>query len=655
MTHGHPAAGLAPSRVFLSHTSELRAHPRDQSFVAAAEDAVLRAGHAVTDMAYFTASDSEAADYCTRMIAIADIYVGIIGVRYGAKPRGRPDRSHTELEFETATALGLTRLVFLVHEDAPSLPRSRQSADHRGRQNAFRGRLEDAGVTVAWVRSPAELELKLYQALAELRIESARVASDRTHDPERCGTPAWRTRVASSSIPRDRNRPRAHASRLLEGSMEKPSDVVDAVLSMTGWTQARLAHELRRTARSLGETEPIGLDAVTVNRWRRGRQTPGAYYQRLLRHLYASTCEQQSSEIALWQKVAGGRLRRPDDVVTDMNRREILRRMVAAAGIALFDIERLCGVLRADAQPDERLLDNLEALTRVYSRRWHSASLSELVPVVRNHVAILNELRLRSSPPSIQLRIGRLAAATTALMGWLVWLMGDRETAEAYCAFAQGMARDFSDDNVLGFILVARSFMYSRLFGAGPGTSSVALTLLDEGVRIARSTSSPFLNIFALNRRAEELALRNRGGDARATWEDLERAEFILAAATGKDRGFFEYLDEPRLAGARGSCATHLGQVDDAITILSQVVEATPRSLAAERSILLTDLGSAFAQSSEVEVACELLGQSLALGRSGDVNRVERVVAVRRDRLARWSDVPAVRRLDEQLRAQLTS
>ncbi len=66
----------APLRIFLSYTSELREHPSDRSYVAAAESAVMRAGHAVSNMARFAARDTEPAEYCTAEVERTDTLIG---------------------------------------------------------------------------------------------------------------------------------------------------------------------------------------------------------------------------------------------------------------------------------------------------------------------------------------------------------------------------------------------------------------------------------------------------------------------------------------------------------------------------------------------------------------------------------------------------
>ena len=158
-------------RVFLSHTSELRRYPAGRSFVAAAEQAVSRAGGVVLDMAYFTAREDKPASYCREQVGQADVYAGIIGFRYGSPVRDEPDHSYTELEFDTATGLGVPRLVFVLDENAVlPLPGVFLSDPvHGERQREFRDRVQEAGITVQPVDSPDRLETLLFQALTTLQ------------------------------------------------------------------------------------------------------------------------------------------------------------------------------------------------------------------------------------------------------------------------------------------------------------------------------------------------------------------------------------------------------------------------------------------------------------------------------------------------------
>lgn len=182
-------AGGTPLRVFISSTSEMDGFPLGRSFVAAAMAGVHRAGAVAVQMATWTASDAPPAPTCAKRVQECDVYVGLIGFQYGTPVRDRPEVSYTELEYETAGASRLARLVFLLSEEA-ALPRAVAVDPRYGdRQDAFRAGLS-ASTTRAVFASPAELELLVYQALVEIAGPTPRDHDERASSGPVLGVPS---------------------------------------------------------------------------------------------------------------------------------------------------------------------------------------------------------------------------------------------------------------------------------------------------------------------------------------------------------------------------------------------------------------------------------------------------------------------------------
>lgn len=183
-------------RVVVSHTSEFREFPRGGSYVAAVERAISACGHVIVDMADFPAADLPPAALCAERVQGCEVYVGVLGTRYGSPVWERPEVSYTELEFAAATEAGLERLIFELNtaaEDCGIPPSGLIDLECGARQEAFRSRVRGSGLTVQKFSSPAMLGLLVERSLRELAARRAVAAEP--------GVPGHQGPVVAGEVP----------------------------------------------------------------------------------------------------------------------------------------------------------------------------------------------------------------------------------------------------------------------------------------------------------------------------------------------------------------------------------------------------------------------------------------------------------------------
>lgn len=112
------------AKVYLSSTyADLTDHRK------AVYDILRKVGHDVIAMEDYVAMDERPASRCVLDVASSDLYVGLVGWRYGYVPlEGNPEgRSVTEMEFREAGRAKVHRLMFLAHPEAPFPETSRDA------------------------------------------------------------------------------------------------------------------------------------------------------------------------------------------------------------------------------------------------------------------------------------------------------------------------------------------------------------------------------------------------------------------------------------------------------------------------------------------------------------------------------------------------
>jgi hypothetical protein len=108
------------------------------------------------------------------------------------------------------------------------------------------------------------------------------------------------------------------------------------------------------------------------------------------------------------------------------------------------------------------------------------------------------------------------------------------------------------------------------------------------------------------------------------------------------------FFDDARLAGERGVIAVRLGAANDGHRALDAALRRLRPGLKIE-SRLLTSLARAHLQSGDVERACEVARDSLAVARSSETEPSLQDLLNLREELRPWDNSSAVREFDVAL------
>src|SRR5215212_5376932 len=112
---------------------------------------------------------AEAVRVSLAMVDEAEVYVGVFAHRYGYVPAGR-DISITEMEYQRAVERGITRLIFLMHDEHPVKASDVETGPGAEKLKRLKERLKVENV-VNFFESPADLRANVINSLAQYRTQ----------------------------------------------------------------------------------------------------------------------------------------------------------------------------------------------------------------------------------------------------------------------------------------------------------------------------------------------------------------------------------------------------------------------------------------------------------------------------------------------------
>jgi tetratricopeptide (TPR) repeat protein len=388
------------------------------------------------------------------------------------------------------------------------------------------------------------------------------------------------------------------------------------------WTLDRVAAELDRLCAREGHH--AGVTGNMVGKWERGLKRPSLFYRERLCALYRATAESLGflDDQPAPPAQAAGSPRGPRSPLW----------------------ERLSIALGSPGSVNPATPQLLATVTDNYRRLSQTVPASELLGAAIGHLRLATSLLPGPHPTALRRQLIAAGGEAAGLVGWLFFSMNDHATARAYYKAAFQAVREAEDAELGAWVLGSMSLLETHSHRARQAT-----TLARRAQTHANSHASSTTRSWLAAVEAEACA---NLGEAKAALSALERAELGLRRAPSEDTPrFISFFDQARLAGYEGICHVRLGRPERAQAKLTEALEGLNPTDVKHRAIVITDLASAHVQKREVDEACGLAGQALAIVTEKQFAKGRQRIRDFRTRLEPWNGTRAVKDLDEQLLA----
>ena len=167
-------------RVFVSSTKEDLA-----SYRKATEEALTSMEQIPLAMEYFVSSPESSIDVCLSTVRRSQLYIVIVGMRYGSIEQGS-GKSYTELEYDEAVKNKLPVLAFIIDEEScPVLPKYVDKGEKAEKLVAFKEKLKTTYL-VSYFKSEDDLKLLVSRSVQQTieKIKNEKEVSDAKPDED---------------------------------------------------------------------------------------------------------------------------------------------------------------------------------------------------------------------------------------------------------------------------------------------------------------------------------------------------------------------------------------------------------------------------------------------------------------------------------------